>query len=80
MPARTWSQSLPRISDWRLSASGNKGTDSPQNKAKREALNEWAGAINAAGGFGRWAWDVAFKPGDVQDIITKHAAVVEPAE
>ena len=37
-------------------------------------------AINAAGGFGRWTWDVAFKPGEVQDIISKHAAVVEPAE
>jgi len=37
-------------------------------------------AINAAGGFGRWAWDVAFKPGEAQDIITRHAAVAEPAE
>jgi type III restriction enzyme len=51
-----------------------------QNKAKRDALNEWVKAINAAGGFGRWTWDVAFKPGEVQDIITKHAAVAEPAE
>jgi type III restriction enzyme len=57
-----------------------KGTDSPQNKAKRDALNEWVKAINAAGGFGRWTWDVAFKPSEVQDIITKHAAVAEPAE
>ena len=36
--------------------------------------------MNTAGGFGHWAWDVAFKPGEVQDIITKHAAVAEPAE
>jgi type III restriction enzyme len=57
-----------------------KGTDSPQNRAKRDALNEWVQAINAAGGFGRWAWDVAFKPDNVQDIVTKHAVVVEPAE
>jgi len=35
-------------------------------------------AINAAGGFGRWAWDVAFKPAEIQDIVTKHSAVVEP--
>lgn len=57
-----------------------KVTDSPQNKAKRDALNQWGKAIDAAGGFGRWAWDVTFKPGEVPDIITKHAAVAEPAE
>ena len=39
-----------------------KGTDSPQNKAKRDALSEWGKAINGTGGFGQWAWDVAFKP------------------
>lgn len=49
----------------------------PQNKATREALHEWVRAINEAGGFGRGSWDVAFKPGEVQDIITKHAAVAE---
>ncbi|MCE8471840.1 hypothetical protein LZ189_22825, partial [Rhodovulum sulfidophilum] len=51
-----------------------KGTDSPQNKAKRDALEEWVKAINAAGGFGRWVSDVAFKPSDLQDIISRHAA------
>ncbi|MCF7976790.1 MAG: hypothetical protein K9L82_02015 [Chromatiaceae bacterium] len=50
-----------------------KGTDSPQNQAKREALSEWISAINSSGGFGHWAWDVAFQPSEVQDIITKHA-------
>jgi type III restriction enzyme len=57
-----------------------KGPDSPQNKAKRGVLNEWVKAINAAGGFGRWTWDVAFKPSEVQDIITKLAAIAEAAE
>ena len=54
--------------------------DSPQNKAKRDALSEWVMAINGTGGFGQWAWDVAFKPSDVQDIVTNHAkaAVPEP--
>ncbi len=50
-----------------------KGSDSPQNKAKRDALDEWVKAINAAGGFGQWAWDVAFSPGEIQDIVSKHA-------
>lgn len=57
-----------------------KGTESPHNKAKRDALNEWVKAINAVDGFGRWAWDVAFKPGEVQEIIMKNAALTEPAE
>jgi len=48
-----------------------KGTDSPQNQAKRHALNEWVQAINAAGGFGQWAWDVAFNPDEVQDILDR---------
>lgn len=49
-----------------------KGTDSPQNHAKRHALNEWVKAINATGGFGQWAWDVAFSPNEVQDILDRH--------
>lgn len=57
-----------------------KGIDSPQNNAKRDALNEWCRAINAAGGFGRWEWDVAFKPSDVQDIITRHNGTIASAE
>nr|WP_206340814.1 hypothetical protein [Marinicauda algicola] len=71
---------LVRLAGGTIFAPEIKGTDSPQNKAKRDALNEWVKAINAAGGFGRWTWDVAFKPGEVQDIIRKHAAVAEPAE
>jgi type III restriction enzyme len=63
---------LVRLAGGKILALEIKGTDSPQNKAKRDALNEWVKAINAAGGFGRWAWDVAFKPGEVQDIITRH--------
>ena len=51
-----------------------KGVDTPQNRAKRAALAEWVEAVNAAGGFGKWFWDVAFKPADVHDIVTKHAA------
>lgn len=49
-----------------------KGEDSPQNKAKRDALAEWVAAVNAAGGFGQWSWDVAFQPAEIQDIVDKH--------
>ena len=49
-----------------------KGEDSPQNKAKREALDHWIKGVNAKGGFGSWCWDVAFQPAEVHDIIARH--------
>jgi type III restriction enzyme len=49
-----------------------KGMDSPQNKAKRDALTEWVGAVNEAGCFGHWSSDVAFNPHEIQDLILKH--------
>lgn len=49
-----------------------KGTDSPQNKAKRDALAEWVNAVNEVGGFGEWSWDVAFEPRRIQDIVAHH--------
>ena len=64
---------LVRLGNGKTLALEIKGKDSPQNKAKRDALNEWVAAVNAAGGFGTWAWDVAFEPAQVHDIIAKHA-------
>lgn len=53
-----------------------KGEDSPQNKAKRDALAEWAAAIGTVGGFGNWCWDVAYQPGEVRDILDRHLDLV----
>lgn len=50
-----------------------KGQDSPQDKAKRDETNRWVDAINAKGGFGRWSFDVAFQPAQVQDLLARHA-------
>jgi len=50
-----------------------KGEDSEQNRAKRSALDAWVRAVNAKGGFGVWAWDVAFEPAKIHDILQKHA-------
>jgi len=61
-----------RLSTGKMLAIEIKGIDSPQNKAKREALDEWTKAVNAYGGFGEWGWDVAFQPSDVDDIVMKH--------
>ncbi len=50
-----------------------KGQDTNEDRAKREFLAEWVDAVNAHGGFGRWAWDVSFSPRDVTAILAKHA-------
>ena len=52
-----------------------KGEDSPQDQAKRHALDEWVQAVNAHGGLGIWAWDVvAGSAAGLQDAIARHAA------
>jgi type III restriction enzyme len=51
-----------------------KGRDTEQDRVKRRFLEEWVNAVNAHGGFGRWRWDVARQPGDIQDILTRCAA------
>lgn len=66
---------LVRYATGKMLALEIKGQDSPQNQAKRAALAEWVRAVNEFGGFGQWSWDVAFRPGDVQDILSKHAMV-----
>jgi type III restriction enzyme len=55
-----------------------KGEDSPMNSAKREALALWVKAVNAKGGFGRWCSDVAFKPAELQDILSRHGHGNQP--
>jgi len=52
-----------------------KGQDSPQDQAKRAALDQWVKAVNAHGGFGTWAWDVVV--GDaagMRDVVDSHAS------
>jgi type III restriction enzyme len=64
---------LVRFASGKMLALEIKGEDSPQNKAKRAALDEWVTAVNGEGGFGSWAWDVAFEPAQVHDIVGRHA-------
>ncbi len=65
---------LVKFTSGKLLALEIKGTDSPQNKVKRDALAEWVEAVNAAGGFGEWSWDVVFHPTEMQDILARHSA------
>ena len=51
-----------------------KGQDSAENKTKRRFLAEWVEAVNAQGGFGRWAADVSFDPADIKDVLARHSA------
>jgi len=62
-----------RLAHGKLLALEIKGEDSTQNKAKRAALAEWIEAINLAGGFGVWCWDVAFDPAQIHDIVATHS-------
>ena len=50
-----------------------KGQDTPRDRTKRNFLAEWVKAVNAHGGFGRWAWDVSTTPGDIQGILARHS-------
>lgn len=63
---------LVKYANGKMLALEIKGADSPQNKAKRDALAEWVDAVNEVGGFGQWSWDVAFAPGEIEDIILRN--------
>ena len=33
----------------------------------------WVEAVNRHGGFGRWSWAMSTSPGDVRNILARHA-------
>ena len=49
-----------------------KGQDTQEDHAKRRFLAEWVRAVNAHGGFGRWAHDVSFNTADIQGILERY--------
>jgi type III restriction enzyme len=53
-----------------------KGRDTEQDRTKRRFLDEWVQAVNAHGGFGRWAWDVSSVHDDLADILARHVQAV----
>lgn len=57
-----------------------KGKDTDQDRRKREFLKEWVSAVNTHGGFGHWSSDVSLNPGDIKDILAKHARSKPAAE
>jgi hypothetical protein len=51
-----------------------KGEDTPQNKAKRSALDAWVRAVSCKCGFGTRCWNVAFRPEQIHDILAQTAS------
>ena len=51
-----------------------KGQPDQQTQAKRRALEQWTQSVNQHGGFGHWVGAVSTDPGDVKDILARHAA------
>ena len=56
-----------------------KGQDLEQDQVKRRFLDEWVKAVNEHGGFGAWAWEVSKNPGDIKELLAKHAQPPETA-
>jgi len=65
---------LVRLTNGEMLVLETKGQDTEQDKVKRRYLEEWAQAVNAHGGFGRWRCAVAKAPGVMRDILIKNDA------
>lgn len=62
-----------------------KGQETEQDQVKRRFLDEWTQAVNAQGGLGRWRCATTHSPGEIRDILLKHAQAdahvrTEPAD
>jgi len=64
---------LVRLTSGAMLILETKGQDTEQDEVKRRYLDEWTQAMNAHGGFARWRWAVAHRPGEIKDILLKHA-------
>ena len=62
---------LVRLTNGDMLILETKGQESEQDKVKRRYLEEWAEAVNAHGGFGRWRCAVAREPGEIRDILIR---------
>jgi type III restriction enzyme len=46
-----------------------KGRETEQDRVKRRYLEEWAAAVTAHGGFGRWRAAMVSRPGEIRDLL-----------
>ena len=63
---------LIKLSNSKMLVLEVKGIDDEKNRTKRAALKEWIDAVNSDGRFGKWEYDVSFRPSDIKDIIKRH--------
>jgi len=66
---------LVRLDNGEMLVLETKGQDLEQDRVKHRYLDEWAQAVNAHGGFGRWRWAVARHPGEIRDVIMQGEGV-----
>ncbi len=66
---------LVRLASGTMLILETKGQVDEEATSKHEYLAEWVDAVNAHGGFGRWAWAVSTAPDDVEDILAEHAGM-----
>ncbi|MFZ2634396.1 MAG: DEAD/DEAH box helicase family protein [Desulfosalsimonadaceae bacterium] len=64
---------LVRLTSGEMLVLETKGQDTEQDQVKRRYLEEWAQAVNAQGGFGRWRCAVAKAPGEIRDILIRNS-------
>ncbi len=60
---------LIRLKNGTMLVLETKGQETPQDRTKREFLDEWVKAVNEHGEFGKWGWVVSRSPGDVAEIL-----------
>ncbi len=63
---------LVRLTSGSMLVLETKGRDTSRTQTQREFLAEWVQAVNTDGRFGRWAWDVSLRPGEIHAILARH--------
>ena len=60
---------LIRLKNGTMLVLETKGQETPQDRTKREFLDEWVKAVNEHGEFGKWGREVSRNPADVAEIL-----------
>ncbi len=60
---------LIRLKTGEMMVLETKGEEDEQDRVKHRYLDDWVKAVNAHGGFGRWHWAVAGRPGEIRDRL-----------
>jgi type III restriction enzyme len=60
---------LVRLAGGEMLVLESKGRDTEQDRVKRRYLEEWAAAVTAHGGFGRWRAAMLSRPGKIRGLL-----------